>query len=60
MEEYLKPLDQKNVTFEGFLRVRADHGIAGLRPWLLRCVPRRTPPKATGSKPIAPIALARP
>ena len=36
MEEYLKPLDQKNVTFEGFLRVRADHGIAGLRPWLLR------------------------
>ena len=34
--EYLRPLKSENILHEGFLRVRADHGFIGLRPWLLR------------------------
>jgi hypothetical protein len=34
--EYLRPLKSENILHEGFLRVRADHGFVGLRPWLLR------------------------
>ena len=34
--EYLRPLKTENILHEGFLRVRADHGFVGLRPWLLR------------------------
>jgi len=33
---YMGKLDNKDIIHEGFLRVRAEQGIAGLRPWLLR------------------------
>jgi hypothetical protein len=31
---------QDDILLEGFLRVRASSGFAGLRPWLTRCVGR--------------------
>jgi hypothetical protein len=34
--EWCKPVNAKDIVFEGFLRVRASTGFAGLRPWLLR------------------------
>lgn len=34
--EWCKPVNPKDIVFEGFLRVRAATGFAGLRPWLLR------------------------
>ena len=34
--EYLRPLKAENILHEGFLRVRAEIGFFGLRPWLLR------------------------
>lgn len=37
--DYSSPLTESQIAFEGFLRVRASKGIAGMRPWLLRCVP---------------------
>jgi hypothetical protein len=33
---YMEPLKDEQIICEGFLRVRAEHGFAGLRPWLLR------------------------
>lgn len=30
------PVRDDQIICEGFLRVRAEKGIAGLRPWLLR------------------------
>jgi hypothetical protein len=29
-------INERDVVLEGYLRVRATKGIAGLRPWLLR------------------------
>ena len=35
-ESYMDPVTDDKIICEGFLRVRSEHGIPGLRPWLLR------------------------
>lgn len=36
--DYMEPISDDKIICEGFLRIRSDKGIPGLRPWLLRWV----------------------
>jgi hypothetical protein len=38
---YMEKLTDDMIVAEGFLRVRGEHGLPGLRPWLLRFVVMR-------------------